>query len=89
MPAFLVHRDRSLVGGVGRNSNQRHAIIVSGADAAAAIAAARAASPDGETRVPDSWVALQLVASEDAEAAAEGAWFEGDVVFAGENFRGN
>lgn len=54
------------------NSSGRNAVIVTGTSEAAARAAAQAASPDGETKVPQGWSALRLALGEDDELAARG-----------------
>lgn len=74
-----------------RNSQQLHAGIAAGADAAAARAALRAAAPSGEVRV-DEWEAIPL--SDDAALASgdSAVLFTGDAVVLGpdraERFRG-
>jgi len=62
-------------------------VIVNGSDESAARAAAIDASPNGETRVREGWLALQLSASDLADGAGP-LWIEGNVIAPGELSRG-
>ena len=74
MPAYLLY---STVNHLD-NSTGRNACIAIGANEAAARAAAIAAAPGGETRVPAAWTALLLATTEHADLTAVGPvlWFQ-------------
>ncbi len=83
MATFLIRRDKARE--EDRNASGVAAVLVSAASEAAARAAAQAAAPGG-TRIPDSWVATQLAATE-LPAGLNPTYFEGDAVSDG-RFRG-
>lgn len=70
------------------NSSCFNACLANGADEAAARAAANAAAPTGETRVPPSWLAVQLSASDLPAGLGPVAWVDGEIVAPGEMMRG-
>lgn len=74
-----------------RNSQQVHAGIAAGADAAAARAALQAAAPSGEVRVAD-WDAIPLADDSALASGDRAVFFAGDAVVLGpardERFRG-
>jgi hypothetical protein len=74
MATFLLYRTF----GSRANANGRNAVIAPGASAAAALAAAQAAAPDGETKPDASWANVQLSTTENAIAAP--IWISGDIV---------
>lgn len=78
MAAFLIYS----TGDPHNNATGRNAVVAAGADEAAARAAANAAAPDGETKCPPSWPALQLAATEHAALTAAGGvvWLQGHGV---------
>jgi hypothetical protein len=71
---YLLYRTRP----EDRNASGIHAVLVDAADEAAARAAAIAAAPNGETRVPATWAAVQIAAS--AALPESPLWIEGDAV---------
>lgn len=82
MATFLLRRDPARP--EDRNSNAFDAALVTGVDETAARAAAAAAAPNGETRVPDTWLATQLTADDLPAVLAPVTWLVGTVVAPGE-----
>ena len=78
MAAFLLYSN----GNTHDNSTGRNSVIACGANEAAARAAAIAAAPTGEDRVPADWLVLELAATEHAALTAVGGvvWVEGHAV---------
>ena len=76
MALFLLYSDLQQT----RNSTGRNAIIVDGADEAAARTKAGDNIPDGETSIND-WAALEIAATAGASFPTEGyVWLQGNVV---------
>jgi hypothetical protein len=71
-----------------KNASGLNAVLVTGADEAAARAAAIAAAPNGETRVPATWVATQLASSALPAGVGPVSWVQGNLVLPGELRRG-
>lgn len=74
MATYLLYREAGKY--QHANPTHRNAVIASGANEAAARAAAKAAAPDGGTRVPDGWAALLLSANDDVAAPI---WIQGEI----------
>lgn len=72
MALYLLHRTRE----EDRNSSGIHSVIVNADNEAAARAAANAALPGGETRVPATWGARDL----STLSPGVPVWIEGDAV---------
>lgn len=72
MATFLIYATKQQY----RNSSGRNAVLASGANEAAARVAAKAARPDGETKVPAKWVALELTGADNLDAPI---WIQGQV----------
>lgn len=76
MAVFLIYSP----GDPFNNSTGRNAVIAAGESEAAARTAAQGSVPDGETRCPAAWPALQLAATEEhAALTAVGGvvWIQG------------
>ena len=73
MATYLLYHQ---AGRPAANSTRRNAVLASGASEAAARAAANAAPPDGETKVPASWASHLISATDDVAAPI---WFQGNV----------
>jgi len=81
MAAYLIYSN----GDPHDNCTGRNSVIACGANEAAARAAAIAAAPTGEDRVPAAWLALLLATTEHANLADVGGgvgvvWIEGHTV---------
>ncbi len=88
MATFLIYRDKTKSdSGAARNSSGINAVLVNGADEAAARAAAKAGRPTGETVIQPSWAAVQL-ASTELPAGFSPTYFEGDALPPGARTRG-
>lgn len=72
MAIFLLYRTRP----EDRNPSGLQATLVNAADAATARALANADAPNGSTKVPASWSALDV----STLAANQVVWLEGDAV---------
>lgn len=84
MATFLIRRTRP----EDKNSSGIHAVLVSGADEAAARALAIANAPTGETKIPATWAAAQ-VGSGDLPGSMNPTYFEGDAILSGAPRRGS
>jgi len=85
MPAYLLYADSP----EERNSNGINAVIANGVDAAAALAVAVAAAPNGETQHMANWTAVLLATAETGtELADDYVFLQGSVVTPLQNRRG-
>jgi hypothetical protein len=73
MATYLLYHQ---TGRPAANSTRRNAVLASGASESAARDAANAARPDGETKVPATWAAQLISATDDVAAPI---WFQGRV----------
>jgi hypothetical protein len=79
MALFLLYRTNP----EDRNSNNIHSVLVEAADELEARAKAKAAAPNGETKVPDSWAAVNLGdGAIPTDLQKTMLWFEGDCISA-------
>lgn len=67
-----------------RNASGINAVLATGANESAARAAAIAAQPNGETKVPASWSAAQVASSDLPAGLGPVCWVQGSVVLPGE-----
>ncbi len=84
MATFLIRRTLSH----DKNSSGIHAVLVSAANEAAARALAAANAPTGETKIPSTWEATQVAAT-DLPGNMNPTFFEGDAILPGERTRGS
>lgn len=84
LKVYLLYRNK--IREEDRNPSGANAVIISAADVATAIADANDAAPNGSTRVPGTWLSMQIGTT---DTPLGPIWIEGDAVPPGVPFRGS